>query len=200
MRDKKADVHKSLDEKEIQETLEDLKKEESDMEYAEEVTRKKKLNYKIRFRRPPKTSAEAMETLKEVDARYELQKHFLSGELYNPHTSLVSSEKAKQTEKDRQKRMLENVPEGITISKLAYPANGKLSTVILLGVKQRTIIHASYVSDFLAEFKPKSVFVQIPPDMPMFIKSSTEKPDHKSKWFSFLRRAADVRFFVHSRP
>jgi hypothetical protein len=68
--------------------------------------------------------------------------------------------------------MLNNIPEGISISKLSYPVNGKLSTIILLGIKQRTIIHASYVNDFLAEFNPKSVFMQISPDLPMFIKSN----------------------------
>jgi hypothetical protein len=48
--------------------------------------------------------------------------------------------------------MIENCPPGITISKLIYPmdkAGKKLSTVILLGVKRRTMIHASYVYDFL---------------------------------------------------
>ena len=58
---------------------------------------------------------------------------------------------------------MESVPEGVTISRLVYPVklNGKrkLSDIILLGVRQRTVIHASYVSDFLEALKPESVFM-----------------------------------------
>ena len=46
--------------------------------------------------------------------------------------------------------VLENVPDGITVTRLVYPVkvNGKtkLSDIILLGVRQRTVIHASYVN------------------------------------------------------
>ena len=97
--------------------------------------------------------------------------------------------------------MIENVPEGVTVSKLRYPNDsGTLSTIILLGVKQRTIIHASYVHDFLAEFSPEAVFVQMPPDLPVFTKTSTEQSDFWARWFAFLKRAKDVRFFVNSMP
>jgi hypothetical protein len=50
------------------------------------------------LKRPPRTSEEALNTLKDVDARYELKKHFLSGELFNPDTTLVSSEMALKKE------------------------------------------------------------------------------------------------------
>ena len=75
-----------------------------------------------------------------------------------------------------------------------------MSTVILLGVKQRTIIHASYVNDFLAEFQPESVFLQVPPDLPLFIKSSATQADFKARWFGFLRHNKDARFYVKTRP
>ena len=42
----------------------------------------------------------------------------------------------------------------------------KSSTIILLGVKRRTLIHASYVHDFLESMKPETVFMQLPPDLP----------------------------------
>ena len=49
--------------------------------------------------------------------------------------------------------MLENIPDGMTIQRLVYPVEvdkvQKMSNIILLGVKRRTLIHASYVYDFL---------------------------------------------------
>jgi len=52
----------------------------------------------------------------------------------------------------------------MNISKLVYPIPGtgnkkkgeapKMATLIVLGVKQRTIIHASFVNDFLEQMKP----------------------------------------------
>jgi hypothetical protein len=68
--------------------------------------------------------------------------------------------------------VLENIPEGVTISKLVYPmGKGELSTIILLGVKRRTMVHASYVYDFLETMNPSMVYVQHPPDTPLFIKT-----------------------------
>jgi hypothetical protein len=34
-----------------------------------------------------------------------------------------------------------------------------MSTVLLVGVKRRTMIHASYIYDFLDEMKPDLVFI-----------------------------------------
>ena len=48
----------------------------------------------------------------------------------------------------------------------------QMSSIILLGVKRRTLVHASYVHDFLESMKPETVFVQMPPDLPLFIKTS----------------------------
>lgn len=52
----------------------------------------------------------------------------------------------------------------------------QISSVVLLGVKRRTMVHASYVYDFLETLKPEIVFVQQPPDLPMFIKTNEELP------------------------
>ena len=59
--------------------------------------------------------------------------------------------------------MLENIPDGMTVQKLVYPVEvdnvRKMSSIILLGVKRRTLIHASYVYDFLQAMQPETVFV-----------------------------------------
>jgi hypothetical protein len=82
------------DDQDIQSLKQDLKREESDLEFSENLTKRGKSGFKVRLRRPPRSSEEALNTLKDVDARYELKKHFLSGELFNPDTTLVSSEMA----------------------------------------------------------------------------------------------------------
>ena len=48
---------------EVKETIEDLQKEESDMEYASVINKRQRVNYNIRMKRPPKTSSEALKTL-----------------------------------------------------------------------------------------------------------------------------------------
>lgn len=55
-----------------------------------------------------------------------------------------------------------NVPKGITLSRLVYPMDkqGRLSTIVLVGVKRRTMIHASYIYDLLEHLKPEMVYVQ----------------------------------------
>jgi hypothetical protein len=66
---------------------------------------------------------------------------------------LADTETSLNKKAQSKREVLDNVPDGVTISRLDYPVykNGKqvLSTVILLGVKQRTIVHASFVNDFL---------------------------------------------------
>lgn len=116
----------------------------------------------------------------------------------------MRSEEAKDKRKAESKRsLLDNVPPGVTISRLEYPVyvEGKLkmSTVILLGVKQRAIIHASFVNDFLEALKPETVFLQVPPDLPLFIKTGP-KQDFRTRWFQFLNSGADARFFVNPKP
>ena len=63
------------------------------------------------------------------------------------------------------------------------------------------MIHASYVSDFLEAMKPESVFMQVAPDQPMFIKTSgVVKGGYKSRWFTFLKDGLDASFYVSTRP
>jgi len=49
--------------------------------------------------------------------------------------------------------------------------------------------------------KPETVFVQLPPDLPVFIKNASEgKGDYRDKWYQFLKRAHDCSFLVNPRP
>ena len=78
-----------MDDKQLRETLEDLRKEQSDLEYEKEIEGRqvvptdseeapnKKLS--VKFIRPPKNSKEAIKTLQETDARFEVNKQFLEG-------------------------------------------------------------------------------------------------------------------------
>lgn len=99
--------------------------------------------------------------------------------------------------------MFDNIPPGVSISRLEYPVfvDGKkaMSTIILLGVKPRAVIHASFVNDFLEAIKPETVFLQLPPDLPLFIRTNNNQ-DFKTRWFSFVNRGTDVRFYTNSRP
>jgi hypothetical protein len=85
------------------------------------------------------------------------------------------------------------------MTKLIYPREKTMSTIILLGVKRRTMIHASYVYDFLETLNPEVVFIEQAPDAPLFIKT---KPDEtfQQRWFSFLKLGKDSRFHVASKP
>lgn len=102
---------------------------------------------------------------------------------------------------------MQNIPDGVTISRLSYPVTVKgerrLSNILLLGVKQRTVIHASYVNDFLEALKPESVFMQVPPDLPLFIKTKGKEASgggYRSRWFNFLRHGQDASFYVNTKP
>ena len=174
---------------EVNDVIADLEKEKEDREFEiafnserEEAANRLResstsdaVNHKplrVHFRRPPKTVEETIKTLKEVDSRYEINKNFLVGslgKLVQEDTVAMKQEKVKES-------LMTNIPPGMTISRLVYPVwidgKRKLSDIILLGVRQRTVIHASYVNDFLEALKPESVFLQIPPDLPMFIKTS----------------------------
>ena len=76
--------------------------------------------------------------------------------------SLKDTESADQRQERQRQQVLENVPDGVTIQRLAYPVQVgdriQMSDVVLLGVKQRTLVHASYVYDFLETIKPETVF------------------------------------------
>ncbi len=68
---RESEEEKPLSAEELKETIVDLSAEESDAEFAK--------THNIKLRRPPQTSTEALKTLKEVDARYEVGAKFLSG-------------------------------------------------------------------------------------------------------------------------
>lgn len=54
----------------------------------------------MRFKRPPKTADEALETLKEADQRFERNKHFLEGSI---GPGLIKED----THKEKQERIKE---------------------------------------------------------------------------------------------
>jgi len=77
---------------EINEVIGDLEKEKSDREFEETFNRdreqaaskfdkskEKAMRLRVHFKRPPKTSEEAIETLQEADLRFEHSKQFLAG-------------------------------------------------------------------------------------------------------------------------
>lgn len=106
MKREKAD--EIVDKEELIQTADDLDAEESDLEFGKK--------HKLRLKRPPKTSSEALKTLQEADARFELGKRYLAGgddKLYK-----MKSEKQKEDEKQQ---ILLNVPNGITLSRLVFP-------------------------------------------------------------------------------
>ena len=53
--------------------------------------------------------------------------------------------------------------------------------------------------------KPETVFVQIPPDMPLFMKNQKRKNgeasgDYKDVWYQFLKKARDQAFLISPKP
>lgn len=51
--------------------------------------------------------------------------------------------------------------------------------------------------------KPESVFVQLSPDLPLFIKNhkrETEKPLYNDLWYEFLKRGRDPAFLINPKP
>ena len=156
-----------MDMDEINEVLADLEKEKSDREFEETFNRERlevahkimekkhksgETDYvpnaplRVHFRRPPKTSEEVVQTLQEADQRFEMNKSFLVGK----EGSLVQEESNTVKQEKLQQNILESIPDGVTISRLVYPVtvNKKtiLSDIILLGVQQRAVVHASYVN------------------------------------------------------
>lgn len=81
---------------------------------------------------------EILKTLQEADKRFEMNKEYLSGG--KQQAQLFQNEEIKSQRTAQAKRSLfDNIPPGMTVSKLEYPVyvDGKISmsTVILLGVK-----------------------------------------------------------------
>ena len=50
----------------------------------------------------------------------------------------------------------------------------------------------------LVEMQPECTFVQMPPDLPMFIKPQNQ--DFRSELYQFVRYARDANFFVNPLP
>jgi hypothetical protein len=54
--------------------------------------------------------------------------------------------------------------------------------------------------------RPETIFLQLPPDLPVFIKNTKPKDDmkthllYKDQWFKFLKRAQDSAFLINPRP
>lgn len=95
--------------------------------------------------------------MKEVDARFELGKHHLAGAAGISKLKPKMDLNAVEAQRDD---VLSNIPAGLSISRLVYPmSKTQMSTVLLVGVKRRTMIHASYIYDFLDEMKPDLVFI-----------------------------------------
>jgi hypothetical protein len=44
-----------------------------------------------------------------------------------------------------------------------------------MGVRRRAAVHCSFVYDLLSEMRPETLFVQLPPDLPLFIKNTKAK-------------------------
>lgn len=62
---------------ELKDIMRDIEIEESDEEFVEKSTQKSSL--KVKFRRPPKTTSEILNTLKDADQRYEQNISYLAG-------------------------------------------------------------------------------------------------------------------------
>lgn len=51
--------------------------------------------------------------------------------------------------------------------------------------------------------RPESIFVQLPPDLPVFIKNlkkENDKPYYKEQWVKFLTKGADSAFLINPKP
>ncbi|CDW77279.1 UNKNOWN [Stylonychia lemnae] len=128
--------------------------------------------FKFQFKRPPITAEEKLETLQEVDFIYEKNKKFLFG-------TDISGKLLPKTDKiEESVDPLINTPKGITLSRLLYPQTN--SEIVLM-------------------LRPDSIYLQLPPDLPIFIRSPNEK-DYKKQWMSFLKNGRDCQFLVNPKP
>lgn len=102
------------------------------------------------MKKPPRSSREAIEALKQADERYENHKFNLYG--YGK-TKINEIE----PEEEVQINSLENVPEGISFGRLIYPPTK--SEIILVGVKRRALLHSSFINDLLFEMAPECTLI-----------------------------------------
>ncbi|TNV80742.1 hypothetical protein FGO68_gene107 [Halteria grandinella] len=190
--DKKGDSEVQRDQ--VERVMQDFIKEQEDKKVGEEAG--------VRLIRPPKTVKEALNTLKEADERYDSNKGYLYGSAAMASGKLPK--RASDGAKTERADPLENVPKGITLQRLYYPPSK--SEIILVGVKQRVVVHSSFVYDLLQEMRPESIFVQLPPDNPLFIRNPKTsqtgevQSKYREQWFRFLKRGLDASFLISPRP
>ena len=56
------------------------------------------------------------------------------------------------------------------------------------------------MNDFLEALKPESVFMQIPPDLPLFIRTKgVAIGGYRPRWFNFLK-GTEANFYVSTKP
>jgi len=60
------------------------------------------------------------------------------------------------------------------------------------------------ILDLLQEMNPESVFVQLPPDLPLFIKNVKSKTEtiiqYRDIWYQFIKRGKDAAFLINPKP
>ena len=143
------------------------------------------------MKRPPRSSREAIEALQQADKRYEENKWHL----YGQGKTKINEDETPETRAET----LENVPDGISFGRLVYPPTK--SEIILIGAKRRALLHSSFINDLLFDMAPDCTLIQIPPDHPMFIRSTEESAkDYLGEWYQFLRKGKDSQFYVNPYP
>ena len=150
------------------------------------------LKDRVVFKRPPKDDKkEIVQALQEADRRYQANR----GALFGRGRTQINEEEVVEEQADPADS-LQNVPKGISFARLYYPPNQ--SEIIVCGVNQRAVLHSSFVYDMLVDMQPECTFVQLPPDLPMFIKP--QGGDYRSEWYGFVKYARDANFFVNPLP
>lgn len=63
------------------------------------------------------------------------------------------------------------------------------------------------IIDLLKEMRPEAVAVQLPPDLPMFIRTTSSSSfdkvkgdDYVTSWRNFLKRGRNSSFYVNPNP
>lgn len=71
------------------------------------------------------------------------------------------------------------LPKFFEVKRLGWPN----SKVILVGLRRRQDLHSSYLQDMLKSYRPPCVVTQLAPDLPYFLKSTS---DIGTSWKSFM--------------
>ncbi|KRX01386.1 hypothetical protein PPERSA_01289 [Pseudocohnilembus persalinus] len=89
----------------------------------------------------------------------------------------------------------QNIPPNLVIKNLLYPQ--KDSQIIVLGVENHNVLHASYVYDVLEQSDPEVIMTQLHPDQPYFINSYN---DFTISWNQFVKGNFDYKFLINPKP